>query len=127
MFFSMLLLTIIHISYKFNSHIEVWHKFLSKYIGVSSFTINQHYLSHIGIYIEHLGPLRCISTRPLERMIGCIKRKIKSASKPAENVANGVLAHHQFWQNQWDDQPPQQCNKSPEHIPIADMVSVYYH
>ena len=63
--------------------------------------------------------------RPLERMIGCIKRKIKSASKPAENVANVVLAHHQFSQNQWDDQPPQQCSKSPEHIPIAEMVSVY--
>ena len=51
--------------------------------------------------------MRYISSRTLEKMIGCIKRKIKSASKPAENVANVVLRHHQFSQNQWNDQPPQ--------------------
>ena len=36
--------------------------------------------------IEELGPMRSFSCRPLERMIGIVKQKIGSFSKPAENA-----------------------------------------
>ena len=47
-----------------------------------SFTINQHYLSHIDLIFKNLGPLQTISGRPsLERMIGIVKKK-KSGQPP---------------------------------------------
>lgn len=72
-------------------------------MGANSFTINQHYIFHIDSIIQHLCPLKNISARPLERMIGIFKNKIKSASNPSENVANLMLNLHQLTRIRWKD------------------------
>lgn len=72
--------------------IEDWHKALYKYIGPRGFTINEHYLTHISYIMNHLGPLRYISARTLERTIGQAKSKIKSRSMPGKNASNFVKA-----------------------------------
>lgn len=78
-------------------YIKKWNKFLSKLMELISFTINQHYLSHIDLIFKNLGPLQTISGRPsLERMIGIVKKKVRSTSKPSENVANVIISHHEF-------------------------------
>lgn len=75
---------------------------------MAAFTINQHYLSHITFIIRNLGPLRLISARPLERLIGLINKRIKSPSKPGENAANEVLNHYRLSNSIWqsDDEKP---------------------
>jgi hypothetical protein len=72
-------------------------------MGTNSFTINQHYICHISSIIQHLSPLKNISARPLERIIGVFKKKITSASNPSENVANLMLNHHQLSRIHWED------------------------
>ncbi|KAG2230925.1 hypothetical protein INT48_003325 [Thamnidium elegans] len=69
-----------------NCCIEVWQEFLVNNFYPNVFTINMHYLNHIREDIATLGPLRLVSTRPLERMIGSVKSSIKSRQKPSENA-----------------------------------------
>lgn len=90
-------------------------------MGVNSFTINQHYICHIGSIIQHLGPLRNISARPLERMIGVFKRKIKSTSRPSENVANLMLSHHQFSRLRWEDHATPAKQFKSEKLSISQI------
>jgi hypothetical protein len=53
-------------------------------------TIDQHYLMHIPMMIQKLGPLRYYSARPLERTKKYFKDRIKSPSKPARNAENCI-------------------------------------
>ena len=57
------------------------------------FTVNMHYINHLSDAIANLGPMRLISARPLERLIGSIKSSIKSRQKPSENASNCVKSH----------------------------------
>ncbi|KAI7882288.1 uncharacterized protein EV154DRAFT_568138 [Mucor mucedo] len=52
-----------------------------------------HYINHLSDAIANLGPMRLISARPLERLIGSIKSSIKSRQKPSENASNCVKSH----------------------------------
>ncbi|OAD72690.1 C2H2-type zinc finger transcription factor [Phycomyces blakesleeanus NRRL 1555(-)] len=47
----------------------------------------QHYLVHIPYIIKQQGPLRCYSTRSMERVIGIFSKLIKSKSKGGRNTS----------------------------------------
>jgi hypothetical protein len=71
----------------------VWNTFISTYInsGIikrSFSTPNHHYLLHIAETIQHLGPLRFLSTRCMERTIGEYKKEIKSTKDTGINASN---------------------------------------
>ncbi|CAO3618584.1 unnamed protein product [Mucor hiemalis] len=62
---------------------DKWHAYLKeeitkKHLSKSVFTINNHYLSHIGATIRQAGSLRVYSTRSMERTIGRYAKLIKS-------------------------------------------------
>ena len=57
----------------------------------NAFTINQHYLGHLPDCIKKYSPPRMYSVRPQERMIGMLKPKITSRSKPAVNSTNVMI------------------------------------
>lgn len=71
--------------------INVWHQFIKRYLPGFVFTINQHSLSHVKYIIEQQGPLRFISARPLERIIGYTKATIRSKSKIGQNAVNQAI------------------------------------
>ncbi|KAF7724281.1 Cysteine and glycine-rich protein 1 [Apophysomyces ossiformis] len=72
-------------------HVTLWHLFLKKYLPISVFTINEHLLLHLMDAIAHLGPLRYCSTRPMERIIGMLKPRIRSRSRPQASAANALI------------------------------------
>ncbi|OAD68523.1 hypothetical protein PHYBLDRAFT_172950 [Phycomyces blakesleeanus NRRL 1555(-)] len=47
----------------------------------------QHYLMHIPFIVKQLGPLRCYSTRSMERVIGVFSKLIKSKCKGGRNAS----------------------------------------
>ena len=56
----------------FNRCIKTWHLFLrdATKMGHNVYIVNFHYLRHIPDLIQKLGPLRAISARSMERIIG---------------------------------------------------------
>lgn len=73
--------------------IEAWQEFLKNSLQPNVFTINMHYFNHIVEAIRHLGPLRLVSARPMERMIGKMKSSIHSRKEPAKNANTSVNNH----------------------------------
>ncbi|KAG1437980.1 hypothetical protein G6F56_012841 [Rhizopus delemar] len=55
------------------------------------FTPNMHYLKHIPLTIEQMGPLRFLSCTSSERNIKTYSNTIISGSKAAANASNIVL------------------------------------
>ncbi|KAG2213291.1 hypothetical protein INT45_014317 [Circinella minor] len=72
------------------SCIQTWHTFLNNHMPKNIFTINEHYLGHVPDCIKQYGPPRMYSSRPTERMIGILKPKINSRSKPVANASNVI-------------------------------------
>ncbi|OAD81297.1 hypothetical protein PHYBLDRAFT_161912 [Phycomyces blakesleeanus NRRL 1555(-)] len=69
-----------------------WHSFLYQQVqnntlSRSVFWPVQHYLVHIPYIIKQQGPLRCYSTRSMERVIGVFSKLIKSKSKGGRNAS----------------------------------------
>ncbi|ORY90558.1 hypothetical protein BCR43DRAFT_509031 [Syncephalastrum racemosum] len=60
-------------------------------IDISIFTISQHYLQHLELMINAMGPPRYYSAFGMERAIGEIKRSIKSSSAPGVNAGNIIV------------------------------------
>ena len=60
-------------------------------MSLEALTISQHYLTHLPDMILQLGPPRFYSSRPTERMIGLLKPRIKSPSKPASSACNAMI------------------------------------
>ncbi|KAL9536957.1 hypothetical protein MBANPS3_012217 [Mucor bainieri] len=82
---------------------QIWFRFLYDNAGDIAFSMNQHLLTHLGMIIKALGPMRTYSARPLERMIGIIKRDIRSTAKPNdENVFKLICDHHRWSKQQWN-------------------------
>lgn len=74
--------------------IQSWFAYASTYFNSAKvFTINMHYFNHVPRALQMFGPTRLISARPLERMIGKLKRNIRSKKSPADNSYNSVLNH----------------------------------
>ncbi|CAO3631617.1 unnamed protein product [Mucor hiemalis] len=74
---------------------DKWHAYLKeeitkKHLSKSVFTINNHYLSHIGATIRQAGSLRVYSTRSMERTIGRYAKLIKSTVYGGKNAGNIV-------------------------------------
>ena len=75
------------------SAVQRWHKWLLDHVQAGSmsptvWTINQHYLSHLHVTIERLGPLPYFATFAMERAIGQIKKHINSKRDPGANSSN---------------------------------------
>ncbi|KAG1437082.1 hypothetical protein G6F56_013277 [Rhizopus delemar] len=73
-----------------------WHNYLklqirSNHLNMRVFTPNMHYLKHIPLTIEQMGPLRFLSWRSSERNIKTYSNAITSGSKAAANDSNIVL------------------------------------
>ncbi|OAD81231.1 hypothetical protein PHYBLDRAFT_73842 [Phycomyces blakesleeanus NRRL 1555(-)] len=69
-----------------------WHSFLYQQVqnntlSHSVFRPVQHYLVYIPYIIKQRGPLRCYSTRSMERVIGVFSKLIKSKSKGGRNAS----------------------------------------
>ncbi|KAG2216889.1 hypothetical protein INT45_010585, partial [Circinella minor] len=73
------------------SNIQIWHTFLNAHMPTNFFTINQHYLTHLPECIKKYGNPRMYSARPMERMIGMLKPRINSRTKPASNASNVMI------------------------------------
>lgn len=73
--------------------INNWQQYLIDNFKTNVFTINMHYLYHVCDAIRHLGPLRLVSARPMERMIGKMKDGIKSRQNPGANANTCVQKH----------------------------------
>ncbi|OAD70072.1 hypothetical protein PHYBLDRAFT_73877 [Phycomyces blakesleeanus NRRL 1555(-)] len=74
------------------SYFKHWHSFLYQQVqnntlSRSVFRPVQHYLVHISYIIKQQGPLRCYSTRSMERVIGVFSKLIKSKSKGGRNAS----------------------------------------
>ncbi|OAD74819.1 hypothetical protein PHYBLDRAFT_61130 [Phycomyces blakesleeanus NRRL 1555(-)] len=74
------------------SYFKHWHSFLYQQVqnntlSHSVFRPVQHYLVHIPYIIKQQGPLRCYSTRSIERVIGVFSKLIKSKSKGGQNAS----------------------------------------
>ncbi|OAD66599.1 C2H2-type zinc finger transcription factor [Phycomyces blakesleeanus NRRL 1555(-)] len=74
------------------SYFKHWHSFLYQQVqnntlSRSVFRPVQHYLVHIPYIIKQQGPLRCYSTRSMERVIGVFSKLIKSKSKGSRNAS----------------------------------------
>lgn len=78
---------------KLRASLAKWQEFLTNNFYPNVFTINMHYLTHVGDAITALGPLRLVSARPMERMIGQVKSTIKSRKDPAANANTCVIKH----------------------------------
>lgn len=94
---------------------QKWHQFCKKEVrrGRLSnrvFTINNHYLTHVGDMIRQMGPLRAYSCRPSERAIKGLTNLIKSPSKSGINASNNLL-------NQ----------RNMESFGFTDMLAEYTH
>lgn len=75
---------------------EAWHKYIRDEINVGNlsvkvFTVNNHYLGHLGHMTRQLGPLKHYSCRSTERTIKEFANKIKSTTKPGVNSSNVLL------------------------------------
>ncbi|OAD76928.1 hypothetical protein PHYBLDRAFT_142435 [Phycomyces blakesleeanus NRRL 1555(-)] len=73
-------------------HFKHWHRYLlqqvqNKTISRSVFRPVQHYLVHISFIVKQLGPLRCYSTRSMERVIDVFSKLIKSKCKGNHNAS----------------------------------------
>ena len=58
---------------------------------INTFTINQHYLTHLPDAIRQLGPPCYSSSRSTERMNGLLKPRIRSKVNPAASACNAML------------------------------------
>ena len=76
---------------KLDNLVTLWHNFLRKYMPPTLFTINQHYLEHLGYVIKNMGPLRQISCRTLERRIHLLKSEINACSNIEQNAENIII------------------------------------
>ena len=73
---------------KNRGNVANWHSFLKTHIANDVFTVNQHSLTHLGYIVKSQGPLRHISARPLERLIGMTKSTVRSRRNPGQNAIN---------------------------------------
>ncbi|KAG1494880.1 hypothetical protein G6F46_007892 [Rhizopus delemar] len=81
---------------KMESDVETWHKYLRDQINVGNlsakvFTVNNHYLGHLGHMTRQLGPIKNYGCRSTERTIKEFANKIKSTTKPGVNSSNVLL------------------------------------
>ncbi|KAI8091682.1 hypothetical protein BDF21DRAFT_449074 [Thamnidium elegans] len=52
---------------------------------------SKHYLGHVSWILEKVGNLRAVSSRPLERLIGMTKDRIKAKNNLGANVENQLI------------------------------------
>ncbi|KAG1444395.1 hypothetical protein G6F56_010315 [Rhizopus delemar] len=77
-------------------NLKSWNEFLlaeikAKRLTNAIFKHVMHYISHIPLMIQRLGPLYSYSTRSLERSFGIMKRSIKAKVKVGKKNAGNVL------------------------------------
>ncbi|KAG1442969.1 hypothetical protein G6F56_010846 [Rhizopus delemar] len=77
-------------------NLKSWNEFLlaeikAKGLTNAIFKPVMHYISHIPLMIQRLGPLYLYSTRSLERSIGIMKRSIKAKVKVGKNAGNVLV------------------------------------
>ncbi|KAG2216518.1 hypothetical protein INT45_002652 [Circinella minor] len=73
---------------KMESSFVQWHQYMHDAVPVNMYSSNIHYLQHIPEIVKLLGPLRCISARSIEGVIGFFKKRIKSQKNPGVNAGN---------------------------------------
>ena len=100
-----------------------WRKFLSSCMPLQAFTISEHYLKHIPDDRSESLLSTIYSTRPLERMIGMAKKKIRSRVAPAANASSALIysASSRYLRGVLVQKP--QC-ESQLNCRVADGVSV---
>ena len=86
-----------------DTNVNKWHTYLktlvtSKKVKPMVFTISQHYLTHLSLFMRSMGPMSFYSAYAMEHAIGEIKQKIKSRSAPGVNAGNVMykLAAHRY-------------------------------
>lgn len=77
----------------FNSNLETWYTFIDGCIQDNklvntAYTCNMHTMSHIPRMVKKMGPLRAYSCRPMERMIGKMKRLTNARMATGINSGN---------------------------------------
>ncbi|KAI8994858.1 hypothetical protein BDB01DRAFT_214359 [Pilobolus umbonatus] len=89
--------------------VKSWYDVMLRHASPKVFTINQHLLSHLSLVIRVLGPLRLISSRPLERTVGQVKSRILSRSLAGKNSANVVAKMFREKRRRWSSGDSDDC------------------
>ncbi|KAG2209658.1 hypothetical protein INT45_008090 [Circinella minor] len=75
------------------SAFEEWHQYMYDHVETNMYSLNMHLLRHIPEVTENLGPIRGISARSMERIIGYFKKRIRSTNNSAKHVGNILRCH----------------------------------
>ncbi|KAG1452576.1 hypothetical protein G6F56_007781 [Rhizopus delemar] len=115
-----------------HSNLEAWYSFIDGCIQDNqlvntAYTCNMHTMSHIPRMVKKMGPLRAYSCRPMERMIGKMKRLTNARMATGINSGN-ILERLALFQYLEDTGivPLKSSQQKPaykdDHSPITHLV-----